>query len=140
MAKTLLLRATVNLRLIGEGPDIKALIAEGDLIDEASEDFQFNYGNQRDNPNSRHWMYNSHYESGDGDYLSNYYMWILRASKKDDEGNPIRDPRLLYYFYRKVDDALGQDPIIYACHFSTCLLYTSPSPRDATLSLMPSSA
>lgn len=119
LAKTLLLRAAVNLRLIGEGPDIKALIAEGDLIDEASEDFQFNYGNQRDNPNSRHWMYNSHYESGDGDYLSNYYMWILRASKKDDEGNPIRDPRLLYYFYRKVDDALGQDPTIYACHFST---------------------
>ena len=26
------------------------------------------------------------------------------------------------------------------CHFRTCLLYTSPSPRDATLSRMPSSA
>ena len=29
---------------------------------------------------------------------------------------------------------------IDACHFSACLLYTSPSPRDATLSRMPSSA
>ena len=26
------------------------------------------------------------------------------------------------------------------CHFDGCLLYTSPSPRDATLSRMPSSA
>ena len=28
----------------------------------------------------------------------------------------------------------------YATHLYTCLLYTSPSPRDATLSRMPSSA
>ena len=27
-----------------------------------------------------------------------------------------------------------------AVHYTTCLLYTSPSPRDATLSRMPSSA
>ena len=30
--------------------------------------------------------------------------------------------------------------IIITAHFSDCLLYTSPSPRDATLSRMPSSA
>ena len=28
----------------------------------------------------------------------------------------------------------------YAAKYATCLLYTSPSPRDATLSRMPSSA
>ena len=31
-----------------------------------------------------------------------------------------------------------EDHVLYASH--TCLLYTSPSPRDATLSRMPSSA
>ena len=30
------------------------------------------------------------------------------------------------------------NPII--CHFKSCLLYTSPSPRDTTASRMPSSA
>ena len=30
--------------------------------------------------------------------------------------------------------------IVGIAHYRTCLLYTSPSPRDATLSRMPSSA
>ena len=35
----------------------------------------------------------------------------------------------------------GQDNIkVYKSSFASCLLYTSPSPRDATLSRMPSSA
>ena len=32
------------------------------------------------------------------------------------------------------------DQIVYALGYYFCLLYTSPSPRDATLSRMPSSA
>ena len=36
-----------------------------------------------------------------------------------------------------VGDSLG---MVLQGHDSTCLLYTSPSPRDATLSRMPSSA
>ena len=31
-------------------------------------------------------------------------------------------------------------PAYFEKHYTTCLLYTSPSPRDATLSRMPSSA
>ena len=34
----------------------------------------------------------------------------------------------------------GTKEILIVDDFSTCLLYTSPSPRDATLSRMPSSA
>ena len=34
----------------------------------------------------------------------------------------------------------GEDSTGYALYGDTCLLYTSPSPRDATLSRMPSSA
>ena len=36
--------------------------------------------------------------------------------------------------------ALGVVDSLLMMQFSTCLLYTSPSPRDATLSRMPSSA
>ena len=32
------------------------------------------------------------------------------------------------------------DPFLMLDEFGSCLLYTSPSPRDATLSRMPSSA
>ena len=35
---------------------------------------------------------------------------------------------------------MGREMDAGAARFTTCLLYTSPSPRDATLSRMPSSA
>ena len=44
-----------------------------------------------------------------------------------------RDPLALLDGLKAIEAALGRD-------FGTCLLYTSPSPRDATLSRMPSSA
>lgn len=120
LAKTLKLRAAVTTRLVdaNAGSTINALVAEGDLIDEASEDFQYNYGNQRTNPNSRHPFYNQHYEIGDGPYLSNYYMWLLRVDKEDENGASVIDPRIRFYFYRKVEKADEQDQTTYSCHFS----------------------
>ena len=50
-----------------------------------------------------------------------------KYSLKDSLGKYV-----VIYFYPK-DDTPG-------CTIETCLLYTSPSPRDATLSRMPSSA
>ena len=40
--------------------------------------------------------------------------------------------------YPTINDALGQYPPLYG--IPTCLLYTSPSPRDRQKSRMPSSA
>ncbi|MEM9720868.1 MAG: SusD/RagB family nutrient-binding outer membrane lipoprotein [Bacteroidota bacterium] len=120
-AKTLKLRAAVTTRLVdpaGSAATINALVSEGDIIDDASEDFQYQFGNQRTNPNSRHPFYNSHYEVGDGPYLSNYYMWLLRADKEDENENAVIDPRIRFYFYRKISDAAAQDPTTYSCHFS----------------------
>ena len=40
-----------------------------------------------------------------------------------------------------IQDGMGTDPgVLTDHHLRACLLYTSPSPRDATLSRMPSSA
>ena len=36
--------------------------------------------------------------------------------------------------------ATSLESLVQVVHSNTCLLYTSPSPRDATLSRMPSSA
>ena len=67
------------------------------------------------------------------------------------EGMVSRDPRLraLKKRLQAKRQLLGQLNKMYtsflggnvaACKFRSCLLYTSPSPRDATLSRMPSSA
>lgn len=114
---TLKLRAALNT---GDATTINSLVAAGNIIDEASEDFQVNFGNQRTNPNSRHPNYNNHYEIGDGDYLSNYYMWLMRQGRESaiTDGVRIDDPRRRYYFYRKVDDGTDQDATTYGCHLT----------------------
>ena len=121
LAKTLKLRMYNNMRLLDAAAaksKINALLADGDLIDEPSEDFQFQFGSQRNNPNSRHFFYNSQYEASDGPYMSNYYMWLLQGEKLDASGNPVTDPRIRFYFYRQVKDAYGQDVNVYSCIFS----------------------
>ncbi|MDW3194814.1 MAG: SusD/RagB family nutrient-binding outer membrane lipoprotein [Cytophagales bacterium] len=116
-ANTLKLRAALNT---GDASTINTLVSGGMIIDEAGEDFQINFGNQRTNPNSRHPFYNNHYEVGDGAYLSNYYMWLLRRGRESEitDGVRIDDPRRRYYFYRKVSDAEAQDATTYSCHFT----------------------
>ncbi len=122
LAKTLKLRIYNNTRLVdgSAGQKIAALVAAGDLIDTEDEDFQFNYGNQRTNPNSRHPFYNDSYETADGTYMANYMMWLLCCEKE------VRDPRTRFYFYRQVDDAIGQDVTVYSCILSNF-------PTDLTL-------
>ena len=71
---------------------------------------------------------------------------ILRFQKGDEQSyielvNRYRD-RLINFIYRFVNDTESAEDIVQDALLKvyTCLLYTSPSPRDATLSRMPSSA
>ncbi len=114
-ANTLKLKAALNM---GDGSLFSSTLSSN-IIDEASEDFEATWGTERNNPNSRHPYYNQQYEVGDGPYMSNYFMWMLRAEKVNASDVTVVDPRLRYYFYRKVDDAVNQDPTTYSCHFST---------------------
>ena len=47
---------------------------------------------------------------------------------------------LRYAYMRRFETFQGATVPVSAVHKKSCLLYTSPSPRDATLSRMPSSA
>jgi len=116
-ANTLKLRAALTTRLVdpSAGSTISSIVSSGNFISEIGDDFQANFGSQRTNPNSRHPFYNNHYELGDGDYLNNYYMWLLRADKVMDSGAILKDPRIRYYFYRKVGESYGLDPTVYSC-------------------------
>ncbi|MBT30280.1 MAG: SusD/RagB family nutrient-binding outer membrane lipoprotein [Thalassobius sp.] len=122
LANTLKLKSAVTTRLVNADASkttINSLIAGGELIDTQAEDFQFSYGSTRENPNSRHPLYNGGYETSSGDYMSNYYMWLLRGEKLDGDGNPVVDPRIRYYFYRQIENASEQDVTVYSCHFSS---------------------
>jgi len=97
LANTLKLRIYGNTRLVdgSAGSKMKAIIDGGDFIDDASEDFQFQYSSNRANPDSRHPFYVSDYEASDGGYMNNYYMWLLVGDKE------VADPRTRFYFYRQ---------------------------------------
>ena len=65
--------------------------------------------------------------------LLSYTLLVCGSAMKIDSANAQPMGRLIYEGGHKPFHAL-------ACPLKPCLLYTSPSPRDATLSRMPSSA
>lgn len=114
-ANTIKLKMALNT---GDAGTISSIAAGGNFITDAADDFTFKYGSQRTNPNSRHPFYQSHYEVLDGAYLSNYFMWLLAGDKVTADGVTITDPRIRYYFYRKIEDSEAQDQTTYSCQFS----------------------
>lgn len=107
LAKTLKLRAYNNTRLVDAAiakSKITELLNDNDLIDTELEDWVYQFGTNRENPNNRHPGYNDQYETGDGQYLSNYYMWLFYGEKS------VVDPRLRFYFFRQEIDMT--DPAI----------------------------
>jgi len=116
-ANTLRLRSLNNIRLAGGevginvAQEITELLNEGNLIDDITEDWQFNYGTDRVNPNTRHPSYNAFYENNPpgGLYLSNFLMWELATEKG------FEDPRLRYYFYRQDNDATDENIFTLGC-------------------------
>ena len=116
LARTLKLRASITTRLVGGASDISAIVESGDIIDANGENFEFQFGTSRNNPNNRHFFYNDAYENSDGTYMSNWYMWLLAESK----GFP--DPRVRYYFYRQekdiYPDVVLDDPNAFDCIFT----------------------
>ena len=121
--KWITLANTIKLKAAYLQDDVvafKAIVKDENYIDTEEEDFQYNYGRNRVNPDSRHPRYVNHYETDDGDYLSNYYMWLLRADKLEaDDKTEIRDPRLRYYFYRKKNSSIRQPTASFGCVLST---------------------
>ena len=127
-ANTLKLRAGLMTRLVDQGAAASlvngALNDDAGIIDAISEDFQWTYGTNRNNPNNRHFLYNDFYETTDGRYLSNWYMWLLAESKTflDDAGNEqtLEDPRTRFYFYRQalgLADEIVDNPNAFDCQY-----------------------
>jgi len=89
-----------------------AALAQTNVIESAADDFQFNYGDQELQPDTRHPWYASDYTtSGANIYQSNWLMdqmiggadqWFdLAGTVTATTAEPITDPRRRYYFYRQ---------------------------------------
>ena len=104
LAKTLKLKMLNNANKVANidsfnvKSEIVLLLSENNLIDTEGEDFAFQYGNERDVPNSRHPQYNDHYEFGTGAYIANYFFWAVTKEKGK---TPKFDPREEFYFYKQ---------------------------------------
>ena len=98
LINTLRLRAYV---LEGRTAEFNSIIASGDYIQDDSDDFEFSYGTNELNPDTRHPDYAQDYTtSGANIYQSN---WLMETMLNLD------DPRIRYYFYRQVDATPGAD-------------------------------
>ena len=110
-AKWITLANTLKFRLAlnkGDAAGVAAALGAG-VIDSKSEDWVFQYGSNRQNPDSRHPWYGGAYESYAGPYQSNYFMWELMEEK----GFP--DPRLRYYYKRQDLDMSDEDLFTLDC-------------------------
>jgi len=104
-ARTLKFKMYAQMRLIGDfSSEINTLISQG-LIEDTSEDFQFQYSTTASTTgDSRHPYYALHYDAdGTDEFLNNYYMNLLL----NDKG--FQDPRLRYYFYRQTTEIPSGD-------------------------------
>ena len=104
-AKTLKLKLYMQTRLVDASAKAKIqdLITENNLINSSAQDFAFRYGTSVTAPDSRHTHYAIDYtNNGNGEYLSNYMMWVVSTEKYAGVVNLKGDPRLRYYFYRQV--------------------------------------
>ena len=124
LARSVKLKMLVNMR---DTDGINTLLAEGDLITAAEDDFQFQYGTLLVDPVSNHPDFNDGYAPGGFDqFLGNSFLDLLLNHKS------IRDPRLRYYVYRQsssdpTDVLLG---CVDAPLFDFCYLGDSYYGRD----------
>ena len=99
LAKTLKLRIYNNTRLVDESVSrdgINALLADGDLMENASDDFNVQFGTNNTAPDVRHPQFVNNYEnSPSGEYMSLYFMNLMVNTN---------DPRTRYYFYRQTNE------------------------------------
>lgn len=116
LANTMKLRAAVTTRLVGGAGGvgtINDIVGSENFIFANGQNFEFEYGTSRNNPNNRHPFYNDTYEEDDGRYQSNWYMWLMAESK----GFP--DPRTRLYFYRQArnifPDIVADEPNAFDC-------------------------
>jgi hypothetical protein len=120
-ANTLKLKMYATTRVHDGSIDsgFSSIIASGNYIDDVDSDFQFTYGTNEVQPDTRHPAYSSDYTvNGGGNYRSISFMNYLQETN---------DPRRRYYFYRQNAVTPGFDGSEPALETLQCSLQTPPT-------------
>lgn len=112
LANSLKLKIYAQSRLVDAGATaaFNSIIAGGNYITSIDEDFQFTWGTNVVNPDSRHPNYIDNYTpQGSSDYMSNWLMNYMDNSKRDNGIGTYddSDPRIRYYYYRQAETTPG---------------------------------
>lgn len=119
LANTLKMKIYLQSRLVDSNAESKfdAIVESGNYITSNSDDFQFEWGTNVAQPDTRHPKYANNYApSGAQDYLSNWLMNTMLDKN---------DPRIRYYFYRQSSAVPGEE-IDPNEQLLTCSLETAP--------------
>lgn len=114
VANTLKMKAYMTTRLADPlaVDNFNTIVASGNYISTNADDFQFKWGTNTVQPDSRHPRYRSSYTStGGGRYMSNSLMDYMRGGFFGgyDIGAGVftADPRIMFYFHRQTNPTPG---------------------------------
>jgi len=96
LANTMRMRIFLQTRLVDADAisNFNAVVNSGNFIQSNDQDFQFSWGNNFQQPNTRHPNYNTDYTTtGGGSYRSNWLMNLMQMTG---------DTRIRYYFFRQI--------------------------------------
>jgi len=131
LANTLKMKAYMTTRLVDSNAltEFNNIVTSGEYISSNDEDFQFRWGKNDVNPDSRHPRYSDNYTSTGGqEYMSNHLMAYMVGNDANAYLSPNRfDPRTLFYFYRQVSATPGQGGEPADEETIECSLQTPPS-------------
>ena len=139
-ANTIKMKAYMATRLVDASAITKfnAIVTSGDYIATTADDFQFTWGTNEIQPDTRHPRYSGSYTAtGGGDYMSNSLMDYMTGPDVAAYGYlslpyvaPTRDHfdiRTLFYFYRQVGATPGIAGVAPDEESLECGLYTAPT-------------
>lgn len=118
-ANTLKMKMLMTTRLVNSSAvsTFNSIVSSGNYIASTADDFQFQWGTQEVQPDTRHPRYsNSYTSSGGEDYMSNHQMTYMLNNT---------DPRIRYFYYRQNELTPGSDtdPSLESLQ---CSLQTAP--------------
>lgn len=119
---TLKMKMYMNTRLVDGGATgaFNAIVGSGNYIASPADDFQFQWGTNVVQPDTRHPRYGRNYAASGGtaDYLSDDLMNYMLSND---------DPRRRYYFYRQNEVTPGSDGSDPSLETLQCSLQTPPA-------------
>jgi hypothetical protein len=138
LINTLRMKVYLQTRLVDANAmtNFNTIVAGGNYISSSADDFEFPFGDNVQNPDTRHPSYTGNYTpSGAGSYMSNWLIYTMLGSTAANATYPggaaastlPADTRLRYYFTRMNEFTPGVDGTPPNLETLQCSLQTPPA-------------